>query len=97
MEEARLDDYIFSVDDDLSSLLINFPSAMPRPDWYRGGRDDVLTQESSSSALEDRATGSGLNICSDGNAASPSAAATASEFDWSTRAASCWKNMPGIH
>ncbi|KAK4749183.1 hypothetical protein SAY87_026632 [Trapa incisa] len=31
-----------SMDDDhLSSLLINFPSAMPTPDWYLGGSDEV--------------------------------------------------------
>lgn len=83
-----MDDPFFSMDEDLSSLLINFPSAMPEPEWYRGGSNCILTQQSSSNALEDSATG--LDICSDGDAPPPT------EYDWSLRA-SCWKNLPGIH
>ncbi|KAK4801413.1 hypothetical protein SAY86_021900 [Trapa natans] len=37
----------------LSSLLINFLSAMLTPDWYLGGTDEVRTQQRSSDAAED--------------------------------------------
>lgn len=40
-----------SIDDDLFSLLDNFPEAMPAPDWYGGGRD--LSRGKSSGVASD--------------------------------------------
>lgn len=78
------------VDDDLMSLLNNFPSTMPVPEWYPGGDDDLGSN-----------TYNGPSLCeSNGNAevdeqrqngGSPSSPA----LEWSL-GSSCWNNMPGI-
>lgn len=39
-----------SMDDDLFSLLNNFPSEMPMPDWYRRGKSQSLGLESQPAA-----------------------------------------------
>ncbi|KAK4770209.1 hypothetical protein SAY87_030741 [Trapa incisa] len=62
-----MDDPFSFMDDHLSSLLINFPSAMPTPDWYHGaGSGEVPAQQSSANAVED--TTGRLHICSYSNA-----------------------------
>lgn len=78
-----------SMDDDLLSLLDNFPSAMPAPEWYRGGHD--ISNGQSPEAASDN-----IRLNTQQNA-SPAPVATAStpELEWGI--GSCyWKNMPGI-
>lgn len=79
-----------SMDGDLLSLLNNFPSAMPAPEWYHGGHDISNGQSSGVASSNVR-----LNTQQN---ASPALVATTSntpELEWGL--GSCyWKNMPGI-
>lgn len=57
-----------SMDDDLFSLLNNFPSEMPTPEWYRRGKTQSLgleneTEASSSSGPTDQEFAWTLGTC----------------------------------
>ncbi|KAJ7981290.1 MYB-related transcription factor [Quillaja saponaria] len=69
-----------SMDDDLISLLANFPSAMPMPEWYRkgGGQSSGMASEN-------------LGLASRHQDAS---SAPTQELAWALEP--CWNNMPGI-
>lgn len=76
------------IDDDLSSLLNNFPLTVPVPDWYENAKSS--TGESSINV-----TGFGFDSPPDDF---PSPAATSLETSnprW-TLGPSCWNNMPDI-
>ncbi|XP_062153268.1 transcription factor MYB101 [Alnus glutinosa] len=78
-----------SMDDDLLSLLDNFPSAMPAPDWYRGGHE-ISNGQSLSAASNNARLNAQQNASPD-----PVATASTPELEWGL--SSCyWKNMPGI-
>jgi len=78
-----------SMDDDLLSLLDNFPSAMPAPDWYRGGHE-ISNGQSPSAASNNTRLNAQQNASPD-----PVATASTPELEWGL--GSCyWKNMPGI-
>nr|POE96851.1 hypothetical protein CFP56_49602 [Quercus suber] len=78
-----------SMDDDLASLLTNFPSAMPIPEWYRGGRH--LSNGQSSSVDSD-------NVRLDTQqSASPAPVTNTTEPELEWGLSPCyWKNLPGI-
>lgn len=78
-----------SMDDDLASLLTNFPSAMPTPEWYRGGRH--LSNGQSSGVESD-------NVRLDTQqSASPAPVTNTTEPELEWGLSPCyWKNLPGI-
>ncbi|XP_052178681.1 transcription factor MYB101 [Diospyros lotus] len=80
-----------SIDDDLSSLLNNFPLSVPVPDWYRGSANSSNGQPSS---LKDG--DSGLeNLLVDGPQ-SPAATSLETANPKLTLGSCCWNNMPSI-
>ncbi|XP_022726633.1 transcription factor MYB101-like [Durio zibethinus] len=76
-----------SMDEDLLSLLNNFPSSTPLPEWYT--KTTRMSNGSSSGGMRD-----GNMVLYAGQNVSPAPAATANL----NRAlgSCCWKNMPGI-
>ncbi|GMP54001.1 hypothetical protein CsSME_00019289 [Camellia sinensis var. sinensis] len=90
MKENDQWEEMFDMDDDLSSLLNNFPMTVPVPYWY----DAIGTSSfGQSSNMMDGYLG--LNNLPE---ASPSAAATTMETTNpdQTRSLCCWNNMPDI-
>jgi len=81
-----------SMDDDLVSLLNNFPSSMPLPEWYN--KSTRLSNESSSSYMSTTDSNMVLDSTTPQNL-SPALAATV-DLDWAVFGSCCWKNMPGI-
>ncbi|XP_007046374.2 PREDICTED: transcription factor GAMYB [Theobroma cacao] len=72
-----------AMDDDLHSLLNNFPSSTPLPEWY-----------TKSTRISNNGSPSG-NMALDAQQNVSPAAATTADLDWSLGSCS-WKNMPGI-
>lgn len=82
---------VSSVDDDLMSLLNNFPTSMPDPDWYPGGGEDISNMETYASTTTSGDARQGVR-----NAVPQDASPTpVGKHDESLN--SCyWNNMPGI-
>ncbi|KAK0589465.1 hypothetical protein LWI29_014683 [Acer saccharum] len=83
-----------SMDDDLMSLLNNFPASMPLPDWYQGGSNNISNASSSSTA-----GGSNVEIADHqpNVPPTPSPPGVASpEVHWSQLDSYSWNNMPRI-
>ncbi|KAL7231451.1 hypothetical protein ACSBR2_009660 [Camellia fascicularis] len=81
---------MFDMDDDLSSLLNNFPMTVPVPDWYDAIGTSSFGQ--SSNMMDGHL---GLNNLPE---ASSSAVATTMETTnpGQARSSCCWNNMPDI-
>ena len=76
-----------SMDEDLVSLLNNFPSSMPLPEWYT--KTTRISNGSSSGDMTD-----GNMVLDEQQNVSPAPAATGN-LDRALGSC-CWKNMPGI-
>ncbi|KAG2716993.1 hypothetical protein I3760_03G153400 [Carya illinoinensis] len=79
-----------SMDDDLLSLLDNFPSAMPAPEWYRGGLD--ISNGKSSGVESDNTR---LDTQQNASPAPVTTATTTPEHEWGISPYQ-WNNMPSI-
>lgn len=80
---------VSSMDDDLMSLLNNFPTSMPDPDWYPGGGEDISNMETYASTTTSGDARQDVAVPQD---ASPT---RVGKHDKSLN--SCyWNNMPGI-
>ncbi|GLT80650.1 hypothetical protein SLA2020_520790 [Shorea laevis] len=77
------------MDDDLLSLLNNFPSSMPLPAWYNGGSSSTSMSNGSSSGV---AVAGGEAVARGGPEQS---GLSGPELNW-TLGSRCWHNMPGI-
>lgn len=80
-----------SMDDDLTTLLSNFPLSMPLPEWYPGNSE--ISDGPSTTMIGCSAE----DISHQQNAAitpAPTSAASP-EFQWSM-GSYCWNNMPSI-
>ncbi|KAA0040240.1 transcription factor MYB86 [Cucumis melo var. makuwa] len=82
-------------DDDLMSLLNNFQSGMPVPEWYPGSSDDDLTMNMQNGPSLCESNGNPGGDEQQQNVASPSAVASSPMLEWSL-GSSCWNNMPSI-
>lgn len=82
-------------DDDLMSLLNNFQSGMPVPEWYPGSSDDDLTMNMQNGPSLCESNGNPGGDEQQQNVASPSAVASSPVLEWSL-GSSCWNNMPSI-
>ncbi|KAJ7948146.1 MYB-related transcription factor [Quillaja saponaria] len=80
--EDLMDEMINSMDDDLLSLLTNFPSTMPMPEWYRRGAG-----QPSGASSDNMGLGSTQQHASD---------ASTQEHAWAALGPACRKNLPGI-
>ena len=79
-----------SMDDDLFSLLNNFPSSMPLPEWYT---KTIRMSNESSSGMTD----GGNMVLDTKQKVSPVAPGPAAKANLDRAlGACCWKNMPGI-
>ncbi|XWS33985.1 hypothetical protein CRYUN_Cryun21dG0000400 [Craigia yunnanensis] len=79
-----------SMDDDLLSLLNNFPSSMPLPEWYT---KTIRMSNGSSSGMTD----GGKMVLDAKQNVSPVAPGPAAKANLDRALGSCcWKNMPGI-
>lgn len=76
-----------SMDDDLLSLLNNFPSSSPLPDWYLGSK--YSSEGSSSGSITTKL------VVDAQNNMETSKTAGAPQLDW-TLGSCYWNNMPGI-
>ncbi|XP_038888678.1 transcription factor MYB101 [Benincasa hispida] len=82
-------------DDDLMSLLNNFQSGMPVPEWYPGSSDDDLgiNMHKGPSLCESNSNPGGDEPRQ--NVTLPSAVVSSPVLEWSL-GSSCWNNMPSI-
>ncbi|KAK3184378.1 hypothetical protein Dsin_031664 [Dipteronia sinensis] len=84
-----------SMDDDLMSLLNNFPTSMPLPDWYQGGSNNISNASSSSitaGGSNEETADHQQNV-----PPTPSPPGVASpEAHWSQLGSYSWNNMPRI-
>ncbi|KAI8558281.1 hypothetical protein RHMOL_Rhmol04G0078800 [Rhododendron molle] len=83
------------MDDDLSSLLNNFPLTVPVPDWYHEAAN--ARSSNGESSKKNGVADSGFNTPPQDDFPSPVATTLkTSDPKWSTLGPSCWNNMPDI-
>ncbi|KAG7011908.1 Transcription factor MYB-like protein [Cucurbita argyrosperma subsp. argyrosperma] len=82
-------------DDDLMSLLNNFQSGMPVPEWYPGSSDDDLGINLHNGPSSRELNGNGEEDDQRQKVASPSTVSSSRVLEWSL-GSSCWNNMPSI-
>ncbi|KAH7576738.1 hypothetical protein JRO89_XS01G0139400 [Xanthoceras sorbifolium] len=82
-----------SMDEDLMSLLNNFPISMPLPEWYPAGSSNISNASSSSITA-----GSNVESATDqpNVPPTPPPAVASPEIHWSQLGSYSWNNMPGI-
>lgn len=83
-----------SMDDDLMSLLNNFPLSVPLPEWYPGTSTDKSNLSSSSTTGGNQEATTTDHQPNTSPTPAPTTAASP-DLQWSLGSC-CWNNMPGI-